>query len=246
MQNAQEAIIRRKSIRKYLQAPFDAVMLANLEGLLAAAQPLFDDAAYKLRLVTAAEFQTLCKGQVAKAPHYLLLQAEDSEEGRLNCGFIGEQIVLQLTDLAIGSCWLGMARPRRTADFRPPLQIVIALGPPAQPFRAAAAEAKRKPLAEIFRGEAAPPPAILQAVEAARLAPSAMNGQPWYFWQQGGQIHCYRKAGRLPHLARMQAVDLGIAIAHLLAVEPTGRLLRLIEVPQLQGYHYVGSIEKKV
>lgn len=45
-------------------------------------------------------------------------------------------------------------------------------------------------------------------LEPARLAPSAVNGQPWYFAHEGETIHIYCNKKGSP-------LDAGIALAHL-------------------------------
>ena len=72
-------------------------------------------------------------------------------------------------------------------------------------------------------------------LEPARLAPSAVNSQPWYFTHEGDTIHvhCSKKGNRL---------DVGIALAHLyVANEETFRFFRAEKVGQIPGYDYIGS-----
>jgi len=73
-------------------------------------------------------------------------------------------------------------------------------------------------------------------LEPARLAPSAVNSQPWYFTHEGNTIHvhCSRKGSRL---------DAGIALAHLYAAnEETFRFYKAEKVQAVPGYGYVGSV----
>ena len=41
-----------------------------------------------------------------EAPHYILLTSEEADNYMLNAGFIGEDLVLKLTDLGISTCWI--------------------------------------------------------------------------------------------------------------------------------------------
>ena len=73
-------------------------------------------------------------------------------------------------------------------------------------------------------------------LEPARLAPSAVNGQPWYFTHEGDTIHvhCKNKASYL---------DVGIAQAHLyVANEETFQFFQVEGVNPVPGYTYVGSL----
>ena len=72
-------------------------------------------------------------------------------------------------------------------------------------------------------------------LEAARLAPSAVNSQPWYFAHEGDTIHvfCSNKGSRL---------DAGIALAHLyVANEESFRFFKAEHIADLPGYTYIGS-----
>ena len=73
-------------------------------------------------------------------------------------------------------------------------------------------------------------------LEPARLAPSAVNSQPWYFTHEGDTIHiyCSRKGSRL---------DAGIALAHLyVANEESFWFFKAENAEDIPGYGYVGSI----
>ncbi|MBQ4550147.1 MAG: nitroreductase, partial [Oscillospiraceae bacterium] len=73
-------------------------------------------------------------------------------------------------------------------------------------------------------------------LEPARLAPSAVNSQPWYFTHEGDAIHVYRsrKGSRL---------DAGIALAHLyVANEKTFHFFKADQITDLAGYTYIGSV----
>ena len=88
---------------------------------------------------------------------------------------------------------------------------------------------KRKPMEQITDK---PDPRL----EPARLAPSAVNSQPWYFTHEGDIIHAYcsKKGSRL---------DAGIALAHLyVANEDTFRFFQAENVPDVTGYGYIGSV----
>jgi len=74
-------------------------------------------------------------------------------------------------------------------------------------------------------------------LEPARLAPSAINSQPWYFTHKDDTIHvyCSKKGSRL---------DAGIALAHLYAAnEETFRFFKAADTPTVPGYEYTGSCE---
>ena len=73
-------------------------------------------------------------------------------------------------------------------------------------------------------------------LEPARLAPSAVNSQPWFFTHEGDSIHvyCAKKGSRL---------DIGIALAHLyVANEESFHFFKADHITDLPGYSYIGSV----
>ena len=73
-------------------------------------------------------------------------------------------------------------------------------------------------------------------LEPARLAPSAVNSQPWYFVHEGDTLHvyCSRKGSRL---------DAGIALAHLfVANEERFRFFRAEKAGEVPDCDYIGSV----
>lgn len=72
-------------------------------------------------------------------------------------------------------------------------------------------------------------------LEPARLAPSAVNGQPWYFAHEGETIHIYCNKKGSP-------LDAGIALAHLyVANMESFRFFKAENVAEVPGYAYMGS-----
>ncbi|MBM3310846.1 MAG: nitroreductase, partial [Candidatus Aminicenantes bacterium] len=123
-------------------------------------------------------------------------------------GYTGEGLVLEATALGLGTCWVsGFFRPeavRRRLELSPAERVyaVSPLGYAAPSysvkdrlFRRVAGSGQRKPLAELAAGgplEGWP----LKALEAARLAPSATNRQPWRFEVGDGSITVRIDGGR--------------------------------------------------
>ena len=73
-------------------------------------------------------------------------------------------------------------------------------------------------------------------LEPARLAPSAVNSQPWYFTHEGDTIHvyCSKKGSHL---------DIAIALAHLYVEnEKVFGFFKIENAREVPGYGYIGSI----
>ena len=73
-------------------------------------------------------------------------------------------------------------------------------------------------------------------LESARLAPSAVNSQPWYFTHEGGtiRVYCNQIGTRL---------DAGIAMAHLYVENRDSFCFSKEKLAtEMPNYDYVGSI----
>ena len=87
--------------------------------------------------------------------------------------------------------------------------------------------------------------ALAELLEPARLAPSAMNSQPWWFSAEGKAIHVWRKQIGLKKLllGSMNLIDVGIALCHaVLAIEHAGKAFSVeVNAPAnaLEGHDYL-------
>jgi len=198
-----EIIRKRKSIRKYDPTPLDAVTLDKVKEQIKNIKPLYPDIKYSIEITHKT------KGMFnIKAPHYLIFGSEEQDGYLENIGFIGQQLDLFFSESGLGSCWLGASKPEEKVASALPHVICMSFGKPAEPLHREFAEFKRKPLTEMSEGTDA-------RLEAARLAPSGMNAQNWYFIAENGKIHCYRKKALLGFLNKMGCIDMGIALCHI-------------------------------
>lgn len=228
-----EAIRRRKSIRKYDMTALDAATLERVREQIASVKSLYSHLKHSIEVVEKT------KGLFGiKAPHYLVFGSEEKDGAHENIGFIGQQMSLFFSELGIGSCWLGMSKPEDRTDSAYPFVISMAFGKPAEPLHRNLSDIKRKPLSEISEGAD-------ERLEAARLAPSGMNAQNWYFVADNGKIHCYRKkANPLFGLMtdKLGRIDMGIAICHI-AMESSGfSFIKEANEPSRKGFVYVGTV----
>ena len=154
-----------------------------------------------------------------KAPHYLIISGR-GEAGEKECaGFLFEQLVLWLDTQDIGCVWLGSSRETERGRNKNDI-IALALGRTAEPVHRSKDAFIRKPIAEITN---APDDVCIQA---AHLAPSGMNLQPWYFEKNGDKIALYQKKLNPPasFLYRHTELDMGIALCHYaLACDAAGK-----------------------
>lgn len=205
-----DVIFIRQSIRKFKRESLSSGQEAMILDFASKARPLYPHIKTKMVIVPPSEI----KGMMAiKSPHYLLLYSEKKDGDFLNAGFLLQQVDLFLSTQGIGSCWLGMIKPKAPSLDGLDFVVMLAIGAPQEPLhRTDPSEFVRKPLQEIAQGRD-------PRLEAARLAPSASNRQPWYFVCGEGDIRVYRNkpAGLMgPIYDRLTQFDLGIALCHLM------------------------------
>jgi len=229
-----EIIRKRKSIRKYDQTPLDEATLEKVREKIAVVTPLSPE------IKTMIEITTKTKGLFGiKSPHYLAFRSEEKERAYENIGFIGQQLDLYLSEIGLGTCWLGASNPEeKTANGMPSL-ICMSFGKPAEPLhRQSVSEFKRKALSEISEGSD-------PRLEAARLAPSGMNSQNWYFSASDGKIHCYRKKTGLlfgAWLGNLACIDMGIALCHIAEESESFNFTKEEGAPDKKGHLYMGTV----
>ena len=235
-----EMIPRRRSVRSYTQEPVGEEQLAQIRTFMDGLKPLFPEAATQARIIPTEEAAFLQKW---RNPQFFAFYAPKTDEGLMNVGFMYQQLDLYLQSLGLGTCWVGLGTPVDTIH-KPPegmkLAVMMAFGHPDKaPERTQEADFKRRKPAEISDIPDA-------RLEAARLAPSATNSQPWAFLHEGETIHVYREKLSLIKArthGRMNLIDTGIALAHLYVSHPaTFRFQRLAEHPEKTAYIYMGSV----
>jgi nitroreductase len=228
-----EIIRKRKSIRKYDLNPLDAAILEKVRAKIEQVKPLYPDIRYSIEIVNKT------KGLFnIKAPHYLVFGSEEKDGAYENIGFIGQQLDLYFSEAGLGSCWLGASKPENKEASALPCMICMSFGKPAEPLHRSLSEFKRKPPEEI--GEGAD-----ERLEAARLAPSGINAQNWYFAAEKGKIHCYRKIAK-PILRslynKLACIDMGIALCHIAAESDDFHFTKETDIPERKGYIYMGTV----
>jgi nitroreductase len=217
-----EAIFKRKSIRKYDMNGMEEATLTEIRNAIQGLVPL--DPTIRTSFVILNEKETRGGLFAITAPYYIAVYAEPKDGHLMNAGFMLQQMELLLSAKEIGCCWLGMAKPNKTVAAVQDMEfiVVLAIGYPLEPIhRSDILEFKRKTLEEITNIQnIKEDPALFDMLEAARLAPSATNSQPWYFTGGRESIRVFRRSLN-PVTAliydRMNQIDIGIVLCHIWA-----------------------------
>jgi hypothetical protein len=214
--NFYEAIFKRKSVRNYTLEFLDEQTLKEIQAFSSSVKRLDPTIKTEIRFASRDEIKLVLP---IKAPHYLMFYSEKSEGYLVNAGYMLQQIDLFLSMNRIGCCYLGMAQPTQVAKDQSDLDfvMVLAFGNPLETVHRLNLEAfKRKSLGEIAHN--INDEQFQLVVEAARVAPSASNKQPWYFVNDHDMMHIYRnKPGFLKAFLyeRMNQIDIGIVLYHM-------------------------------
>jgi nitroreductase len=222
-----QAINSRKSIRNYKDESVSPEDLQKIKNIIKNATPLFSHIPMESFLIENGEkIHATFKGLMAKytkvkAPHYLAFTSEISEGHLENIGFIGEDIVLKLTQLGIGTCWLGSAIKQELFKTIVKVQdkqsyiILIALGYPTEQLKLVESRKrldKTKVIVGAYDDQYEP------IIQAFIDAPSAVNSQPWKLSINNNKFDLYLENRNIltkKMLKDMNHIDIGIGLNHL-------------------------------
>jgi len=245
-----ELVTERTSWRSYAKTPVEAEKLKKIEEVLGGLTkgPFGSDLRFLLSITGEEDSETLKKlgtyGMIRNNFGFVVGAVKDSGKGLEDYGFAMEAVVLYLTDLGLGTCWLGgtfnksgfaakinvqdgekvpavLAFGNRTGT-RGVLDAVVRMG---------AGSRKRiafenlffspdfsKPLSENR------PETWIKSLSMVRLGPSASNKQPWRMVASpdGSAFHLFlertpgygEKNLKFFGMADMQRIDMGIAMRH--------------------------------
>jgi hypothetical protein len=169
-------------------------------------------------------------GRVRGAPAFIaFIGGMDDPFIQEKVGYTGEGIILEATALGLGTCWVaGFFRPKVVASLidvgdKERVLAVTPVGYARQPesweersMARLARSRSRLPLSKLVEGlprEKWPEWANI-CLEAARLAPSATNRQPWGFDVQENSITVFVRTDG-PGFNVSKRLDCGIAMLHL-------------------------------
>jgi len=239
---SRELIYRRKSVRSYTGVAVDEETLRKIRNFANDAKPLYPDIKVRFEIMERRQIRCLCPWTT---PQVISVFSEEKEGFLENVGFIFQQLELYMVSLGLGVCWLGMGRLKGKdvlmKEENDGLQFVIMLAfghPKGEYLRADTAEFRRRSPDSISDREDL-------RLEPARLAPSSVNSQPWYFTHEGDVIHAHCvKQGRtrMKPMGEMNRIDMGIALAHLYVENPdTFSFLKKDNLSSPEGYGYIGS-----
>lgn len=149
-------------------------------------------------------------GKFSGVENYIALVGKKGTDLDEKAGYYGEKLVLKAQELGLNTCWVAMTHGKSTAEIRKgeKLVCIIALGYGITQGTAH----KSKPVEQLCNCVSDMPDWFSKGMEAAQLAPTAMNQQKFYFTLENGEVSA--KAGK----GFCVKMDLGIVKYHFEAV----------------------------
>lgn len=205
----QEAMHTRHSVRQYENRPLEEGVIAALNQEIAACN---QESGLHIQLITnepqAFRSRMARYGKFSGVTNYLALIGSKSPALDELCGYYGERLVLLAQQLGLNSCWAALTYQKipQAMEIGPgeKLTAVIALG-----YGVTSGKAHRSKKPEQVSTVSGPAPQWFQkGVEAALLAPTAMNQQKFRFVLDGSRVEA--KAG----MGFYSNIDLGIVKYH--------------------------------
>ena len=266
----EKTVMDRSSVRTYENRGFSTNEKDQLNTYIDnLTNPFSIDVTFRLLEKTAsADGEKLgTYGVIKGAENYIGASAADKELALEALGYSFENLILYATSLGLGTCWLGgtfnrsgfaAAMNLKEGDLFP---CISPVGYPTgkkrtleSVMRWVAKSGQRKEWNELFfKQEFSQPLTKVEAgdfafpLEMVRLAPSAVNKQPWRIVQDKDTYHFYltRTLKKDNEKIDLQRVDIGIAACHfhLAALEKRlpGKFQKLVE-PEIKSTDQVQYI----
>ncbi len=227
------AVKKRSSRRQYHKKIIEKRKLKHFEEFIADLNEEFSDV--NIRLIRKAVDDVFTGivgnyGKISGAPTYLaFIGQKDGKHVEEKIGYTGEAVILEATSMGLGTCWISGSFDSKEVNEDIELkegEKIFAISPLGYPedkptlseriLKAVVSSKKRLPLEELVLNEVDSdwPKWINSALEAARLAPSAMNRQPWRFRVEDDAITVLLK-GKNVDPKKSKRMDCGIAMLHI-------------------------------
>ncbi|MCQ2234104.1 MAG: nitroreductase [Paludibacteraceae bacterium] len=210
-----EAIAARHSVRKYKDLPLPQDVVENIQQKT---ETVNAESGLHIQLVTNEPkgFKgLLCYGTFKGVKNYLVIAGKKGQDLDEKVGYYGEQLVLLAQQLGLNTCWAALTYQKVKGAFtlnddeKVICFIALGYGETQGSMR------KHKRVEELSNATEDSPTWFRQGMEAARLAPTAINQQKFhieYIDEVNGKPRV--KAERLFSFFGYTKMDLGIVKLH--------------------------------
>lgn len=204
-----EIMKQRHCVRQYTDRALGADVLQELKAEIEACNR---ESGLHIQLVTdepkAFDSFMAHYGKFSGVTHYIALVGKKGDSLDELCGYYGERIVLKAQQLGLNTCWVAMTYKKIPGAFSvdkgEKLTVVISLGY----GRTQGVAHTSKTVEQVSNVSADTPEWFRAGVQAALLAPTAMNQQKFTFTYEDGRVTA--RAGK----GFYAKIDLGIVKYH--------------------------------
>ena len=204
-----ELMRKRHSVRSYTDQKIEGDIK---EGLLQCIDECNKESGLHIQLCLdePKAFDSLMAhyGKFENANNYIALVGQKSSDLAEKCGYFGEKIVLKAQELGLNTCWVAgtysKGKSTGQVDKGERLCLVIAIGY----GKTQGVPHKSKTFADVSKASGDRPEWYRLGVEAALLAPTAMNQQKFQFSLSGNEVSAKALRGF------GSKIDLGIVKYH--------------------------------
>ena len=211
-----QAILARRSVRRYREEPLSREMLQQVDDIVDHAIPLVEDNRFRVMrrdVITGEDLVAAMGGygRILTPPHYMVAHIDDGQHSLVDLGFRLEQIAVNMVQLGISVCFIGSLGRESNVRVRFRLPSTSRIGAFLLFGYAAESVAGRTINAVIrrasggtnkyagdeifyhdsFEAPTSPPKELAKLIEAGRRAPSANNTQPWRFLWQDSTLYLF-------------------------------------------------------
>ena len=210
-----ELMKRRHSVRQYFRKKIEEEKRKELNAL---ADTLNRQSGLHMQVIydepDCYESMKAHYGKIYGVSNYIALVGKKGPELDEKAGYYGEQMVLKAQELGLNTCWTALTHGKTRAQIGSDekLVCVIALGYGANQGK----PHKSRPVSQVCNWSDDYPEWVKTGIEAALLAPTAINQQKFYFTIENGSV-----SARVKGFGFCSQIDLGIVKYHFEAV--TGR-----------------------
>ncbi|MCR4654382.1 MAG: nitroreductase family protein [Eubacterium sp.] len=213
--NLYEAIFVRKTVRHFTTDEVSGEIRDKIRSFYSELPGMSDAYRTKIELVDNRVRGTLLyhPGPV-KCPYYIAFYTADQPRSHMNVGCLMQQVALYLCTLGLGTCMFAGIGQHGPAQEKDGLSLagVLAFGYARGQVTRQRYEARRLPLEKLCVIKEKPSPDYMKLLEAARLAPSVLNTQPWRFVVNGNRIHFFTKKHDAEKLERHRNEELNFGM----------------------------------
>ncbi len=243
-----KTIAKRKSVRTYEDRPITQEDYEKINKYLSIEENLLGPLGRKIRFdviqvsknVSEKGIKLGTYGFIKNPKGYIVGMVENKNEALVEFGYTFEKLILFLTELNIGTCWLGGTFTRNTFEKQINLkndEIIPCITPIGyipdksrffdKTLRKMINADKKKSWEDLFYYSGFEKKLTKETadkfktpIEMVRLGPSASNKQPWRIVLSDSKDICHFYLERTPNYSGnklgfdMQRIDMGIAICH--------------------------------